>query len=61
MILSKYGGVARQEMTYGKENKNVTFGLSGVNLKDGGNGSMKIVSFGLGCIMDIHGVPTTRH
>lgn len=47
-------------MTYREEYQNVALGLSGVNLKDGSDGGVKVVCFGLRGVMNIDRVSTTR-
>ena len=47
--------------TYRQEYKYVTLWLCCVNLEDSGNRSVKIVCFGLRCVMNVHRKLTTRH
>lgn len=45
--------------TYSEEDEDVTLGLRGVDLEDGGNGRMEVVGFGLRSVEDVDGVATT--
>jgi hypothetical protein len=48
-----------RKYAYREKNKNIPAWLCGVYLEDSSDGGMKVIGFGLGCIMDIDRVATT--
>lgn len=49
----------RRGRTYGEEYEDVAFGLGCVNLKDGGNCGVEVVSLRLGRVVDVDGVSSS--